>query len=206
MIMKITAALLATSVLVACGGTTPPAVTAPAQTQAEIAAATKAAADAAATKAAADAPSVVDGIRQFPITDPILDTSPVTSPDDINFGKLLNGIRLGSGVADVAFDSRLNLAAQKHAQDMVDNDYFNHISQDGRAPADRVRAEGYNYAIVGENIAQSQQSDAGVIGAWQTSPAHDALMRRGDVEDFALGVAGVGTETRWVLLMGTEKP
>lgn len=148
----------------------------------------------------------VGGIREFPVTDTILNTPPVTSPDDINFGKLLNGIRLGSGVADVAFDSRLNLAAQKHAQDMVDNDYFNHISQDGRAPWDRVRAEGYNYAFVGENIAQSQQSDSGVIGAWQTSPAHDALMRRGDVEDFALGVAGVGTETRWVLLMGTEKP
>ena len=153
-----------------------------------------------------DADAVVGGIREFPVTDTILNTPPVTSPDDINFGKLLNGIRLGSGVADVAFDSRLNLAAQKHAQDMVDNDYFNHISQDGRAPWDRVRAEGYNYAFVGENIAQSQQSDAGVIGAWQTSPAHDALMQRGDVEDFALGVAGVGTETRWVLLMGTEKP
>ena len=158
------------------------------------------------TTVSSDAPSVVGGIRQFPITDPILNTSPVTSPDDINFGKLLNGIRLGSGVADVAFDSRLNLAAQKHAQDMVDNDYFNHISQDGRAPWDRVRAEGYNYAFVGENIAQSQQSDSGVIGAWQTSSAHDALMRRGDVEDFALGVAGLGTEARWVLLMGTEKP
>ena len=153
-----------------------------------------------------DADADVGGIREFPVTDTILNTPPVTSPDDINFGKLLNGIRLGSGVADVAFDSRLNLAAQKHAQDMVDNDYFSHSSQDGREPRDRVLAEGYDFKVVGENIAQSQQSDAGVIGAWQTSPAHDALMRRGDVEDFALGVAGVGTETRWVLLMGTEKP
>ena len=55
MITKITVALLATSLLVACGGATTPAVTAP-QTPAQIAAAAKTAADAAAaTKAAADA-------------------------------------------------------------------------------------------------------------------------------------------------------
>jgi uncharacterized protein YkwD len=153
-----------------------------------------------------NAGSVVGGVQQFVVMEPILNTPPVISDEDVNFGTLLNGIRLGSGVADVAFDSRLNLAAQKHAQDMVDNDYFSHISLDNRAPSDRVLAEGYNYAIVGENIAQSQQSDAGVIAAWETSPDHAALMRRGDVEDFALGVAGKGVETRWVLLMGTERP
>jgi hypothetical protein len=59
MITKITAALLATSLLVACGGTTTPAVAVSGQTPAQIAAAaTKAAADAAATKAAADAAAI----------------------------------------------------------------------------------------------------------------------------------------------------
>ena len=48
MITKITAALLATSLLVACGSTTTPNVTEPVQTPAQIAAAAKAAADAAA--------------------------------------------------------------------------------------------------------------------------------------------------------------
>jgi hypothetical protein len=53
MITKITAALLATSLLVACGSTTTPTVTEPVQTPAQIAAAAKAATDAAAADAAA---------------------------------------------------------------------------------------------------------------------------------------------------------
>ena len=152
------------------------------------------------------ADSVVGGIRQFPVNGPILDTPPVTSPDDFNFGTLLNGLRLGNGVGDVAFDARLNLAAQKHAQDMVDNDYFAHMSQDGRFHQDRIRAEGYEYVIAGENIAGLPQSDAEVIAAWQTSDDHNALMLDGVYEDFALGVAGKGRNTRWVLLMATERP
>ena len=151
------------------------------------------------------AADLTSGIREFPVPDVILDTPPVTTPQDVNFAGLINGLRMDDGLADVAFDARLDQAAQKHAQDMVDNDYFNHISQDGRTPEQRIIAEGYTPVISGENIASVQQTDQGVLDAWISSPSHNALMRRDDVEDFALGVAGQGRNTRWVLLLATER-
>jgi uncharacterized protein YkwD len=154
--------------------------------------------------------SLVGGASQFQVTGPLLDTPPVTSPDDVNFGTLVNGIRRGEGLTDVVFDSRLNEAAQKHAQDMVDNDYFNHISQDGRTPDVRIRAEGYIPAYSGENIASTPQTDQQALDAWLSSVSHANLMLDNSLpgqvaEDFALGVAGQGINTKWVLIMAREQ-
>lgn len=148
---------------------------------------------------------VTSGATAFQFTGDILSTPPVVSTEDTNFASLLNNLRVDTGVGTVSHDARLDAAAQKHAQDMVDNDYFSHQSQDGRQPWDRVAAEGYDWAVIGENINSVQQTDEQTIASWQTSPSHDALMKRDDVEDFALGVAGVGSDTKWVLLMGREK-
>ncbi|MBS1304325.1 CAP domain-containing protein [Loktanella sp. SALINAS62] len=130
---------------------------------------------------------------------------PETAPRDANFGKLLNNYRLASGAGAVRFDSRLNAAAQKHAQDMVDRDYFSHTGRDGRTVGARVRAEGYDYRFVGEALAARQQSDGQVIRDWQNSRSHDAVLIDRRAKDFGLGVAGAGRGTKWALVVGAEK-
>ncbi len=130
---------------------------------------------------------------------------PATSIEDSSFAELLNGMRIASDLAPVAYDARLDAAAQKHAQDMADNNYFSHTSLDGSTVIDRIRAEGYDARGWGENIAGRQQDQETAFDGWMNSPTHYDLMVADGLEDFALGVAGVGSRTRWVLLMAVER-
>ncbi len=73
-----------------------------------------------------------------------------------------NGISVDEGVpgelnADpkpaVAFNMMLAEAARRHADDMLANDYFDHVNSDGQDPFDRMRDAGYALAAGGENLA-----------------------------------------------------
>lgn len=160
----------------------------------------------------AGAPSVDDIAtprNAAPITDAAtlaaVEIGPDISVDDTDFAGILNNLRISRGTTPVAYDARLNEAAQKHAADMAVNNYFAHESLDGRTPLDRIRAEGYEPRTYGENIAGRQQTEEAALDAWINSPDHNALLGATNMEDFALGVAGTGSQTRWVLLMATER-
>jgi uncharacterized protein YkwD len=72
-------------------------------------------------------------------------------------------IRLSGTLATVALG---------HAVDMAEHNYFEHVDQAGRSPADRVRAVGYQEKLVGENIAYGPQSVEEVVRGWLDSPDH----------------------------------
>ncbi|UWQ99925.1 CAP domain-containing protein [Rhodobacteraceae bacterium S2214] len=151
------------------------------------------------------------GVAEVPVASTLMDTPPTTSTADVDFGELLNGLRIDNGLTMVTYDARLDAAAQKHAQDMLDNNYFSHLSQDGRTPSQRIAAEGYVAAYAGENIATGQQNNEDVLDAWlRSTDGHRELMLDESLpnqvaEDFALGVAGQGRDARWVLLMAREQ-
>lgn len=130
--------------------------------------------------------------------------APSITDNDENFGRLMNNVRLQGGAGAVTHDQRLDQAAQAHAEDMATNNYFSHVSQDGRTALDRIRAAGYEPRAYGENIAGRQQSDQEVLTAWINSSRHNEILMAGTFEDFGLGVAGTGSMTRWVLLMGRD--
>lgn len=130
------------------------------------------------------------------IVDPSLDAS---------FGTLLNSVRIENGAGVVTFDSRLNAAAQRHADDMLENQYFSHTDLDGGGVGQRVAAEGYNFRRVGENIAAGYQTEESVLDGWVNSPGHQANNIDPRYEEFGLGYAVDGRDTRWVLVLGTEQ-
>jgi len=66
----------------------------------------------------------------------------------------------------------LGNAASEHAADMAQHDYFEHVDLGGHSPADRVRASGYRYTLVGENIAYGPASADEVVAGWLHSPGH----------------------------------
>ena len=66
----------------------------------------------------------------------------------------------------------LGSAASEHAVDMAQHDYFEHVDLAGHSPADRVRASGYRYRLVGENIAYGPASADEVVSGWLHSPGH----------------------------------
>jgi uncharacterized protein YkwD len=63
-------------------------------------------------------------------------------------------------------------AGGAHAQDMAAQNYFEHVSLDGRKLADRVSATGYLWFALGENIAAGFTTVPQVMAGWQASPGH----------------------------------
>ena len=136
---------------------------------------------------------------------PTTPTVATPAADNTTFGALLNNVRMANGAGTVAFDGRLATAAQRHADDMRDNAFFDHTGSDGTTVGDRVTAAGYTWATVGENIAVVQQSETEVMTDWTNSPGHHANNINPAFEDFALARAGTGANLYWVLVLGREQ-
>lgn len=130
------------------------------------------------------------------------DTYQTNAVHDASFAELINGVRASNGAGSVSYNAKLDQAAQGHADDMLANDYFSHTSIDGRTLSDRVNASGYKWKKVGENIGQGQTSEQEVLDGWVASPHHQANNIDPDFEEFGLGRAGTGLDTRWVLVFG----
>lgn len=134
------------------------------------------------------------------------DTATVSRSEtgDESFAALLNNVRLETGAGPVRYDARLDRAAQAHADDMIDRDYFAHNSPEGENAYDRIIAQGYSPRAWGENIAARQRTEEEALVGWQNSPSHNQMMTAPVFEDFGFALAEEGVETRWVLVMGTE--
>ena len=87
-----------------------------------------------------------------------------------------NGCTCGSQamppVAALNWDALLTIAAQRHANDMLDNDFFSHTGSDGSSSSGRVTDAGYNWLSVGENIAFGYTGIETVVDAWIDSEDH----------------------------------
>jgi uncharacterized protein YkwD len=71
---------------------------------------------------------------------------------------LTNEARADHGLDPLSLDPTLTEAARVHARDMLRNDYFSHVSPDGRDVVDRFTAAGGSrWLAVAENIAACRQ-------------------------------------------------
>ena len=137
-------------------------------------------------------------------------TSPSSTPStgvtaDVSFQGLLNDVRSDAGSNPVTYNAQLDLAAQRHAQDMLDNNYFSHTGLNGSTAGERATAAGYNWRTVGENIAAGFNSESSVLDAWVNSPGHQANNINPNFEEFGLGYASSGSGNRWVLMLGAQR-
>ncbi len=91
----------------------------------------------------------------------------------------------------LVWSDTLARSAQVHAEDMLAQDYFNHYSQDGRSPTDRILAAGYAHGVpTGENIAKGQQTAVEVVQAWVDSPGHCKNLMGVQYKYLGVGYAG----------------
>jgi uncharacterized protein YkwD len=74
--------------------------------------------------------------------------------------------------APLAPNPALTAAARGHSRDMAERGFFEHTNPDGRTPADRAVAAGFQSRYVGENIAAGQRGPTEVVQAWMDSPGH----------------------------------
>jgi uncharacterized protein YkwD len=86
-----------------------------------------------------------------------------------------NTQRTENGDKPLSSSDALTRAAQNKLDDLFARQYFEHVSPDGKGPADLAEAVGYNYLRIGENLALGNfAGDAGVVDAWMKSPGHRA--------------------------------
>jgi uncharacterized protein YkwD len=79
------------------------------------------------------------------------------------------------GLPALSFNSQLAAAAQVKADDLFARQYFEHESPTGEGPGDLAANAGYEYIIVGENLAMGNfENDAVLVQAWMDSPGHRA--------------------------------
>lgn len=79
--------------------------------------------------------------------------------------------------APLRWNTRLQQAADMHAQDMAQHDFFNHKSAtNGTTLPERLRNVGYRYQAAGENIGAGSTTVAQVVDMWQASPGHCVTM------------------------------
>jgi uncharacterized protein YkwD len=105
-------------------------------------------------------------------------TKPTTKPPAPSGSKeaqvlqLTNNERAKAGCGPLRTNSALTRAADAHATDMVVHHFFDHNSQDGRSPFDRMKAAGFKGGAMAENIAVGYSSAAAVVDGWMHSEGH----------------------------------
>lgn len=107
-----------------------------------------------------------------------------------------NKFRQSKGLERLTTDKQLAAAAEEFASYMARTDRYGH-NADGRRPAQRARAAGYDLCIVAENIAykfdstgyQTEPLATRFVKGWKESPGHRENMLRPHVTQTGVAVA-----------------
>lgn len=101
----------------------------------------------------------------------------------------MNRERAARGLAPLRLNARLNAAAQDRARDMFAKHYFEHVSPDGIDPFSWVDREGYDYTVIGENLATGYGTATSVVDGWMDSPGHRENILERDFRDVGIAIA-----------------
>jgi len=86
-----------------------------------------------------------------------------------------NKEREKAGLPDLAPNQKLTASALAKVRDMFKNQYFAHESPAGKGAGDLAEAEGYDFILIGENLALGNfEGDKALVDAWMASPGHRA--------------------------------
>ena len=106
--------------------------------------------------------------------------------------ELVNGIRRENGLKELSIDTELCRIARMKAQDMHDNDYFDHISPTYGSPFDMMDAFGISYNYAGENIAMGYATPQAVVNGWMNSEGHRRNILTGSFTKIGMGYVADG--------------
>ncbi|MFT3799702.1 MAG: CAP domain-containing protein [Burkholderiaceae bacterium] len=145
---------------------------------------------------AADTVALVNLVRQR--LDTCRETGGITKSD------LQNAAIVANDRPSLAWNPKLAAIAARHAANMADNGFFDHVDPQGRTIGKRTTAGGYKWKIVGENIASGQADLAEAMRGWLQSAAHCRNLI--DARFTEIGLAKVASNdeygTYWVMVLG----
>jgi len=103
---------------------------------------------------------------------------------------LTNQERAQAGLPPLRENARLAQAALSHALAMAEGDFFAHENLlAGTGPAERVRAAGYDWVAVAENIFAGSAEPTAAVQQWLASPEHRENILNPQVREIGVGYA-----------------
>ena len=124
-----------------------------------------------------------------------------------------NDFRRSQGLGVLQVQPQLQEAAESFAAWMARTDRYGHEA-DGRQPAQRVEATGYDHCLVAENIAFEYRSvpyEAGelpgrFVQGWMQSPGHRANLLDAAALETGVGIAQSRRSGRWYAVQVFGRP
>jgi len=107
-------------------------------------------------------------------------------------------------VAAVQWNSKLEVAAARHSQDMAANTNMDHTGSDGSTPFTRMQDAGYSFTYANENVAYGQSGIDEVLAAWMNSDGHCVnIMAAQSTHTAAACTIGSDGRKYWTLVGGS---
>lgn len=100
-------------------------------------------------------------------------------------------------VGSIAWNNLLFEAAQKHSEDMFQNNFLAHTGSDNSTLTERVNETGYSWRLLGENLARGYFTEQSLIEAWKRSGVHCRLMMHPDFLEVGVGKK----EQYWTMIL-----
>lgn len=121
-----------------------------------------------------------------------------------------NIVRVKNKLSNLTENKLLNLSAEKKLKDILEKQYFEHVSPDGVGIDNLSDEVGYEYILIGENLAMgSFKNDKDLVDAWMGSFGHRKNILKPSYAEIGVAVArGVfNGENVWVAVQhfGTPK-
>ncbi|RXZ00229.1 CAP domain-containing protein [Fictibacillus sp. S7] len=111
--------------------------------------------------------------------------------DEKQMVEKVNQEREKAGVKPLQVDMELTKMARVKAQDMIDNNYFDHNSPKYGSPFDMMKQFGIQYQTAGENIAGNSSVD-GAHTALMNSQGHRENILKSDYTKVGIGIVDGG--------------
>ena len=99
-----------------------------------------------------------------------------------------NDKRAEINAPQLTINDRLSQAAKLKANDMIQNQYWDHVSPTGVEPWQWIDESGYVYQEAGENLARNFSTASGVVAGWLASEEHKNNMLKSSYSDVGFAV------------------
>lgn len=117
--------------------------------------------------------------------------------------------RDNGGLPPLSLNDKLSDAAAAKMNDLFAKQYFEHVSPTGIGPSELAARAGYDYVVIGENLALGNfKDDQALIQAWMDSPGHRANILGASYSEIGIAVGqGIYEGNRtWIAVQEFGKP
>lgn len=125
------------------------------------------------------------------VTKPLAVQSPSVAEMETAVQQQINKIRTSNNLKPLENNPKLAAVAREYSRKMAREKFFSHTSPQGDTPAQRVRAGGLFYLVVGENLFMSVNAPHPVplaVTGWMESPGHRENILRPEYRETGIGV------------------